>query len=125
MHVFVYGTLMRGFYNTFAQNLHTNATYIGKGQASGRLYDLGAFPGAVFDASADLKIKGEVYYVEKNVKSIMDSLDTYEGINDPEFDYYEKREAIILVNNTKIKALVYHLKIAVDTFTLIENGDYL
>ncbi|MCF8715169.1 gamma-glutamylcyclotransferase [Joostella atrarenae] len=124
MYVFVYGTLMSGFHNSIAEFLRKNSLFIGKGKTKGEIYDLGSFPGAVFNENATNFIYGEVYQINSNTNAVIKALDGYEGIYDSSFDYYEKREAFIQVNNTQIKASVYHFKKSPDNFVLISHGDY-
>tara|TARA_B100000953_G_C17884490_1_gene379113 strand:+ start:166 stop:561 length:396 start_codon:yes stop_codon:yes gene_type:complete len=124
MHVFVYGTLINDFKNSIAEFLRNNSTFIGKGITNGEIYDLGSFPGAVFDENSFNTIYGEVYKITSNIEAVISALDTYEGINDPTFDYYEKKEAFIQVHTTQIKASVYHLKKCPNGFKRIESGDY-
>lgn len=125
MYVFVYGTLMNGFKNSIAEFLRNNSIFIGKGITKGEIYNLGSFPGAVFDENSLNIIYGEVYKITTNIEAVIAELDTYEGINDPTFDYYEKKEAFIQVNTTQIKASVYHFKKSPNSFKRIESGNYL
>ncbi|QLE00237.1 gamma-glutamylcyclotransferase [Galbibacter sp. BG1] len=124
MHVFVYGTLRKEFQNPVAKFLRKHSKFIGKGTAPGHLYDLGSFPGAVFNAHTSEVIHGEIYFIQKNTEAVLAALDRYEGIDDPNFDYYEKTEALIKVNNTSIKASVYNFKKSTVSFKKIESGDY-
>ncbi|MEL4307779.1 gamma-glutamylcyclotransferase family protein [Joostella sp. CR20] len=124
MYFFVYGTLRKKSNNPIAKKLHANSVYIGKGNTPGRLYNLGNFPGAVFETTSKNLIYGDVFKVETTNKQLEKLLDDYEGIDDPSFNYYKKTTALIQVGTTQIKAVVYHLIIATDSFQLIESGDY-
>ena len=44
-HLFVYGTLRRGFRHLMADLLAEQAEFVGEGVFQGRLYDLGSYPG--------------------------------------------------------------------------------
>ncbi len=76
-YLFVYGTLMRGSRSPYAKLLQARAQFLGEASASGRLYRLGRFPGAVFDPRSRAKVRGEVFRL--NAASILDALDAYEG----------------------------------------------
>lgn len=79
-HLFVYGTLMKGDKSPYAHLLQARAKYIGYASAAGRLYHLGAFPGAVFDERSHSKVRGEVYRFAG--KSLLLALDRYEGCHE-------------------------------------------
>lgn len=83
-YLFVYGTLMRASRSPCAKLLKTRAQFLGEASALGRLYDLGRFPGAVFDTACAARVHGEVFQL--NAPSLLDVLDAYEGCRpeDPE-----------------------------------------
>ncbi|MCM5663666.1 gamma-glutamylcyclotransferase family protein [Galbibacter mesophilus] len=125
MYVFVYGTLMQGFDNPVAQFLRKHSDFIGNGSTPGVLYDLGSFPGAIFDTSSPKKIQGEVYKITKNTEAVLAALDQYEGIDDPSFNYYQKNEAHIKTDIGEINAMVYNFINPIQTYYhLIASGDY-
>ncbi|GAB3323991.1 hypothetical protein GCM10027299_20780 [Larkinella ripae] len=44
------------------------------------MYDLGAYPGAVFDPTAQNRVHGEVYRLEESgAERLLQTLDAYEG----------------------------------------------
>jgi len=57
-HLFVYGTLRFEYPNPLAVKL--KAIFICKGSAPGVLYDLGWYPGAVFNDDVRTRVIGEV-----------------------------------------------------------------
>jgi gamma-glutamylcyclotransferase (GGCT)/AIG2-like uncharacterized protein YtfP len=59
--VFVYGTLRRGSDGAMALRF-PGAKFIADGSVSGKLYDLGSYPGLLTNKSGSL-VKGEVYQV--------------------------------------------------------------
>jgi len=63
-YLFVYGTLMRGNSNSFAEKLHSLCNFEGNGYLSGRLYQIGWYPGAVFEPQSDFKVHGEIYKIQ-------------------------------------------------------------
>jgi gamma-glutamylcyclotransferase (GGCT)/AIG2-like uncharacterized protein YtfP len=76
-HLFVYGTLMRGGRSPYAKLLRARARFVGEAFAQGKLYNLGRFPGAVFDPKGRAKVYGEIFRL--NNLSLLDLLDAYEG----------------------------------------------
>ncbi len=81
-HLFVYGTLRRGFENEFAQLLAEQGRCIGEARVPGRLYDFGRYPGAVRSDQPGEWIFGEIFYVGEP-GAVLAVLDRYEG---PEFE---------------------------------------
>lgn len=51
--------------------------WIGKGSVPGRIYDLGDYPGAVFDRASSKEIQGEIYKLPIN-RNLLEKLDAYE-----------------------------------------------
>jgi gamma-glutamylcyclotransferase (GGCT)/AIG2-like uncharacterized protein YtfP len=78
--VFVYGTLMQDFSNVFAKKLRQNALARGKAFFTGQLFDLGHYPGAIYQPQATTQVHGEVWELN-NFGEIITSLDRYEGIH--------------------------------------------
>ena len=76
-HLFVYGTLMRGSRSPYAKLLQARAHFVGEASAPGRLYDLGRFPGAVFDARCRGRVHGELFRLHG--AALLVALDAYEG----------------------------------------------
>jgi gamma-glutamylcyclotransferase (GGCT)/AIG2-like uncharacterized protein YtfP len=83
--LFVYGTLRKGHAPPEIADAVAQLEPLGKGVARGQLYDLGAYPGAVFESGPNAApIEGEVYAVPD--ERALRALDTYEGYipDDPE-----------------------------------------
>jgi gamma-glutamylcyclotransferase (GGCT)/AIG2-like uncharacterized protein YtfP len=78
----VYGTLRKGSTNRFARLLSERGKFIGEGRVSGRLYDLGAYPGARPAEQPDESIVGEIFQLAEP-GMVLAALDEYEG---PEFE---------------------------------------
>ena len=51
--------------------------YVGEGSAPGKIFELGSYPGAVFEAQSKTSVPGEVYKLPPNQK-ILSKLDSYE-----------------------------------------------
>lgn len=61
-----------------AHRLRAGAKPLGRGSATGTLYDLGYYPGATFGTGARGRVVGEVYAVPRSSRLISE-LDFYEG----------------------------------------------
>ncbi len=109
----VYGTLMRGF--ALHHLLEGRASFVGDGALRGRLYDLGAYPGAV--PGDDGLIHGEVYRVlEPALWSVLDSA---EGAQ------YHRREASVTIKGSGVRAaFVYWYAGPLGRAVPIPDGDY-
>jgi len=71
--VFVYGTLRRGSSGAMSIRF-PNATFVDDAKVSGRLYDLGAYPGLRLDDS-DSSVVGEVYEVDDEALNELDAFE--------------------------------------------------
>jgi gamma-glutamylcyclotransferase (GGCT)/AIG2-like uncharacterized protein YtfP len=101
--LFVYGTLMRGSRSPYARLLETRAQFLSKASAPGRLYHLGRFPGAVFDASCPARVHGEVFRLRS--AQLLDALDGYEGCRPDDPEPHLFRRAVIGVQLARGGAL--------------------
>lgn len=121
--LFVYGTLMKGFSNPFSNKLKQKGVWRGKGSFPGQLFDLGSYPGAVYQPDVKTQVQGEVWkltYFEKNIAS----LDRYEGIHDFKPEYSRKEVPVKLENGEVILCWVYLFCQSVERYRLIAHGDY-
>lgn len=122
VYLFVYGTLMSGFNNPMALYLRENARLKAKGCFDGLLFDFGSYPGAIYKPGSIQKVHGEVYQLS-NEDVIFAILDIYEGLDDPDFNLYEKAIIPVHVNNKVYNNYVYLLKKTPEA-SLIDSGDY-
>jgi gamma-glutamylcyclotransferase (GGCT)/AIG2-like uncharacterized protein YtfP len=60
-HLFVYGTLMRGFDHPMARLLSANADFLGQAQCRGRLYLVKHYPGLLLSEDASDIAFGELF----------------------------------------------------------------
>ena len=86
-YVFAYGTLRQGLAPPEVASVVEKLRPVGEGWASGALYDLGAYPGAVFNETPPRKIHGIVYELPNDAQSLK-QLDQYEG---PEYRRIEQQ----------------------------------
>jgi gamma-glutamylcyclotransferase (GGCT)/AIG2-like uncharacterized protein YtfP len=71
--IFIYGSLRRGGAGAMSIRF-PNSKFIAEAKVSGRLYDLGAYPGLLLDES-DLEVTGEVYEVDDELLSKLDEFE--------------------------------------------------
>jgi gamma-glutamylcyclotransferase (GGCT)/AIG2-like uncharacterized protein YtfP len=77
-HLFVYGTLMRGFDHPMAKLLSRSAEFIGAARCRGRLYLVNHYPGLVLSDGAGEVVFGELYRLH-TPDATFAILDDYEG----------------------------------------------
>ena len=93
---------------------------------SGRLYDLGQFPGAVFDADAATLVHGEVLQLAADA-TLLKQLDEYEGYN-PDSPaaslFVRERQLIALPDGKSLPCWVYLYNRDPASAQLIATGNY-
>jgi gamma-glutamylcyclotransferase (GGCT)/AIG2-like uncharacterized protein YtfP len=77
-HLFVYGTLMRGFDHPMAKLLSRSADFVGEAHCRGRLYRVKHYPGLVLSDDANDIVFGEVYRLRQPVE-LLREFDMYEA----------------------------------------------
>jgi gamma-glutamylcyclotransferase (GGCT)/AIG2-like uncharacterized protein YtfP len=77
-HLFVYGTLMRGFDHPMAKLLSRSAEFIGEARCRGRLYLVKHYPGLVLSDDASDVVFGELFCLHTPEASLV-TFDDYEG----------------------------------------------
>ncbi|MBJ7534023.1 gamma-glutamylcyclotransferase [Rhodomicrobium vannielii ATCC 17100] len=124
-HIFVYGTLMRASRSPYARLLETRARFVGEACAPGRLYNLGRFPGAVFDEAARTRIFGEVFRL--NGPAVLAALDAYEGCGgvgtNPDL-FYRTAIEVRLHRGGALAVWVYPYAGKVDSRPLVASGRF-
>lgn len=74
--LFVYGTLMRGFQNKYAQILHSSATWLGSATFQGRLFRVGEYPAACDSSDVSDVVFGDVFAIQN--AAVLQIIDEYE-----------------------------------------------
>lgn len=118
--VAVYGTLR---YGDRANHLMDGCKYLGQDTIKGKLYDLGAYPGAKFsDVSDSDTIVVDLYSLPNS--GVLKGLDRYEGyyIDDINSSLYERKQT--LTNESCASVWVYEYLGEVDEEWRIESGDW-
>ena len=126
--LFVYGTLMQGCNALRDWQEKAQAKFVGKGRISGRLYDLGEYPGAITSvADSGEWVVGEIYELSLPAESI-NFLDEYEGFipADPSKSLYVRKVAPVNMDDGRVEdAWVYFYNRSTEGARLIQCGDYL
>ena len=118
--VFVYGTLRRGECNDIARYAPA-PVFVGAGEARGTLYDLGPYPGALFDGAG--RLVGEVYHVTPAVETALDRL---EGVQDDGQGEYLRRDIQVQMGEQRLSCLAYEINARhVRHARRIVSGDWL
>src|SRR6202049_954042 len=77
-HLFVYGTLMRGFDHPMAQLLSRSADFLGEARCQGRLYLIKHYPGLVLSGDPADVVFGELYRLRAPAE-LLREFDMYEA----------------------------------------------
>src|SRR4051794_31927600 len=107
--LFVYGTLLPGLAPAAVEDLVERFRLVGTGSLPGRLYDLGPYPGAVFDASASTRVTGQVFELPDD-PTLLARLDAYEGCvpGDPQNSQYLRVQLLArLVEGCEVSCWAY------------------
>ncbi len=124
-YLFVYGTL-RKLTSRQTHRLLLPSAFIGKGFFTGKLYDVGSYPGAVGGSDPSEMVTGEVYLLHDR-DLVLQKLDQYEGCGDAEPEPKEyKRELVEIQLQTgdSVEAWIYLYNHDTANLKLIESGDY-
>ena len=105
--LFVYGTLRCGSNHPMAALLASHAQFIAEGKASGRLLDLGSYPGMVEAESPDDWVHGDVFELH-DPESTLAALDHYEGCDRANPLYTRRQTQVTISTGEKLNAWYYH-----------------
>jgi gamma-glutamylcyclotransferase (GGCT)/AIG2-like uncharacterized protein YtfP len=126
-HLFVYGTLMRGFDHPMAQLLSRAADFIGEARCRGRLYLVKHYPGLVLSDDASDVVFGELFHL-RHAEEILREFDTYEacgeGFPQPT-EYLRQMVEIMLGDGEARDAWTYLYNWPVDRLRRIGSGRFL
>lgn len=70
-YLFVYGLLKSDYDNEAAKTIRSHCTLIGEGYTFGRMFDLGTYPGIIYEKTSNLKVFGEVYRIDRNARDLI------------------------------------------------------
>jgi gamma-glutamylcyclotransferase (GGCT)/AIG2-like uncharacterized protein YtfP len=127
-HLFVYGTLRRGFGHPMHRVVRDGADAAGHAVAAGTLYDLGPYPGLWPGDTGGPGVRGEVYRLrEDHAADTLARLDEYEGIraNEVEGCQYRRVAIEVRVGDASVLAWTYALTALPRDAVVVPAGDYL
>ncbi|TLS77087.1 gamma-glutamylcyclotransferase [Mariprofundus erugo] len=125
-YIFVYGTLRKALATPMHDLLARHCHYVGEGAMTGRLYDLGDYPGAIESAHRDERVYGELYRLAD--PQLLALLDDYEGCTPAHAEpreYVRKAIPVILHEAPPVTAWVYLFNRDVAGLLRIGSGDYV
>jgi gamma-glutamylcyclotransferase (GGCT)/AIG2-like uncharacterized protein YtfP len=124
--LFVYGTLLPSRAPMELREMLSVLRPVTSGAMPGYLYDLGEFPGAVYDQSTNARIHGEVFELPIG-SALLDLLDEYEGFvpADPRASLFiREKRPIELGDNSHLHCWVYLYNRDPEEAPLIPGGNY-
>lgn len=124
-YLFLYGTLLSGNLSEEAAEIVRQLRPVAPAHVAGRLYDLGEYPGAVIDQSAETSIKGELFELP-NDDSVLRTLDAYEEFdrNDWKNSLFVRARAVAkLADGRRVNCWIYVYNQDPGS-RLIVSGDY-
>jgi gamma-glutamylcyclotransferase (GGCT)/AIG2-like uncharacterized protein YtfP len=125
--LFVYGTLMGASRHPMAMRLAAECTSLGAATVCGRLYDLGAYPGALPSEAAGDRVHGEVLRLRSPAHSLR-WLDAYEGCGGHDAEPHGFRRVIVgarLIAGRNVNTWIYHYQGPLDSARRLHGGRYL
>ena len=122
----VYGTLRPPYDNQFALYLRNRGRLMGEGTFEGQVFNMGSYPGAVYQRNAGTRVCGTVYEISGQRETILTYLDYYEGVGD---DFEQPTEFVrtvipVDVNGHITDCWVYLYNLPTDDKPVIESGDF-
>lgn len=126
-HLFVYGTLMRGFDHPMARLLAGHADFLGEATCRGRLVLVKHYPGLLPSEAASDIVHGELFRM-RVPDELLGELDMYEACGEgfPEPTEYLRREVdVTLPDGATGKAWTYVYNWPVTGLPIIESGRFL
>jgi gamma-glutamylcyclotransferase (GGCT)/AIG2-like uncharacterized protein YtfP len=124
--LFIYGTLLPEYASDEIAGSVKRLVCVGEASVSGRLYDLGEYPGAVLDPSAKTKVFGRVYELPNNTSTLR-ALDSYEEFypNDLDKSLFVRKQILVnLSSGERVPCWVYVYNRDPGAAPLLTDGNY-
>jgi len=125
-YLFVYGTLSPSLAPKEIEAEVRKLEFVGDGLVSGKLYDLGAYPGLILTDEIKKKVRGKVYRLPAD-KKVIRSLDSYEEYfpRNPKKSLYRRRlTKVQLADGRELKTWIYEYNGATAKKKSIPSGVY-
>lgn len=122
--LFLYGTLLPGLAPAAIAGAAAQLRFAGEGSVRGRLYDLGEFPGAILDSSADHRIFGAVFSLPED-PAVLLALDEYEefiAALPQASQFVRMRTAVTLTAGGTLDCWIYVYNRRITTERVIASG---
>jgi gamma-glutamylcyclotransferase (GGCT)/AIG2-like uncharacterized protein YtfP len=126
-HLFVYGTLMRGFEHPMAQLLSRSADLIGEARCQGRLYLVTHYPALVLSGDPADVVFGELYRL-RQPDELLREFDMYEACGEgfaAPTEYVRQMLSVTLGDEAVSEAWTYVYNWPVAHLTRIASGRFL
>lgn len=128
IHLFVYGSLRRGFQHPVFDYIKNHFTFVSYASANGKMFDFGDYPAAI-PTNDGGNIVGELFVAnsDDDFNWAISQLDDYEGLNPEagELALYKRELATVAYNQSETTAWIYWFNGDVTGKPLIESGDVL
>lgn len=125
--LFIYGTLLPELAPLTMHPLLKQLRLMASGNVRGRLYDLGAYPGAITDEQSDTVIVGRVFALPAD-EAVLTALDKYE-VFDPaapdESLFVRTSCCVCLADESRLTSWIYVYNRPVSNYQHIADGNYL
>ena len=123
MHIFFYGTLMRGFELRRRTAIDSSLRLVGPGAVRGALYDLGPYPAVV---RAEGTVRGEVYAVTDpgRLLPLVDAVERYLPDDPARSEYVRAAAPVALDGAGRCTAWIYFYAQPLVGAVRIPSGDY-
>jgi gamma-glutamylcyclotransferase (GGCT)/AIG2-like uncharacterized protein YtfP len=126
-YLFVYGTLLPATAPDSIKPIVRKFRPIGPGSVAGRLYDLGPYPAAIFEAASSTRIFGEVFAFPEADTEAMKRIDDYEGFDPEDLGgslYLRTRQCVTLADGSDLNCWAYQYNRDVTQERLVAGGKY-
>ena len=126
-HLFVYGTLMRGFDHPMAQLLSRSADCLGEARCRGRLYLVKHYPGLVLSDDPGDVVFGELFRLRQPAE-LLREFDMYEACGDgfaEPTEYIRRMLPVTRDGGAPSEAWTYVYNWPVDRLPRIASGRFL
>ena len=123
-YLFVYGTLRSDIPSSMSKFLRRRAALVGKATTTGKLIDLGGYPG--FLSGGSDTVTGELYKMNAGqAAESWDLLDAYESVSGLPSEEYRKTHVKVQVSaGGTFNATTYEYQQSTKGKPVIPNGDY-
>ncbi|MDB5611859.1 MAG: gamma-glutamylcyclotransferase [Bradyrhizobium sp.] len=126
-HLFVYGTLMRGFDHPMAKLLSRSADFLGEARCRGRLYLVKHYPGLMLSDDPNEVVFGELYWL-RQPEELLREFDMYEACGEgfaPPTEYIRQMLSVTSGDGVLSEAWTYIYNWPVAHLPQIASGRFL